>query len=231
MSAVSEQDLELLESWLDGELSDEQVEALRRRVSSEPQLSAVVDRLRGDRQTRAAVWQSINFSNHNVDHLIHNVRIAVRRDEVWTGRLRALRSVSGIAAAIAMVFTAGWISARKLHVGSIPDQINLASPIVAITSSDQLQTAPQAQAVSQQQPGRTVIPVDHNGVSLVRPTYKVIVTDPVGRGVIIRELDNLYDAKQLGEELVAFNRTHQPATQRPDGSEQSPPVNVNHQQP
>jgi len=244
-AAVSDQDLELLEAWLDGELSDAQVEDLRRRLSSEPQLSAVVDRLRNDRQMRSAVWQSINYSNHDVDHVINNVRVAVRRDEVWTSRLRALRQVSGIAAAIAMVFTAGWISATKLHVGNIPDPISLPSPIVAYTTSDQAPMPPQVQNVSQQtgsvqsvaqqqqqrQPGRVQIPVDRNGLSLVRPTYKVIVTDPTGRGVIIRELENLYDAKQLQDELVAFNRTHQAPAPRPDGAEQQPPpVNVNQQQ-
>ena len=123
--AVTDQDLELMEQWLDGELPEGQTEALRARISSEPEMGQVLDRLRGDRHMRSQIFAALEPTNHDVDALINNVRGAVRKEEVWAWRYRALRQVSGIAAAVAMVFTAGWISRSKLHVGPLPESINL----------------------------------------------------------------------------------------------------------
>src|SRR5262245_53586006 len=126
--SVTENDLEMMEALLDGELPEEQASALRQRMSTEPALAGVMDRLRSDRQLRAKLWQTLEPTAHDSDALINNVRIAVRKDELWGRRVRVLRSVSGIAASLALVFTAGWISRGKLHYGPIAEPINLPSP-------------------------------------------------------------------------------------------------------
>ena len=46
MNSVSENDLELLESYLDDELTGRELEALRQRLSSEPQLAVAIDELK-----------------------------------------------------------------------------------------------------------------------------------------------------------------------------------------
>src|SRR3954447_20497797 len=118
--SVTENDLETLEELLDGELPVELADQLRRRLSDEPELAQAMDRLRGDRQMRAAMWVSLEPSDKQVESVISSVRREVRKHELWSQRLRMFRSVSGIAAAIVMVFTAGWISSRRLQFGTTP---------------------------------------------------------------------------------------------------------------
>jgi hypothetical protein len=235
--AVNEHDLELMEQWLDGELPEPQAEALRARLTSEPQLAQVLDRLRGDRKMRADVFAALEPANHDVDSLINNVRRAVRKEEVWAWRYRTLRQITGVAAAVAMVFTAGWISRSKLHVGPLPSSINLPSPAVFVTRDASATTAgvsttsqPEVAPVpSNPGPGGVgstvrVNMVDRNGFTRNRPTFKVFVVDP--RNVIIgwKELENVGDANRLGVEFANFMNGRPPAPGQPPAE---PPTMVN----
>src|SRR5262245_10159106 len=98
--SISEQDLELLETLLDGELPEEQATALRQRVASDPQLSQALDRIRAERAMRQEIWRELQPQETQVAALISGVRSAIRREEVWAKRHRALRYVSGLAACI-----------------------------------------------------------------------------------------------------------------------------------
>ena len=49
---VPENDLELLETYLDGELTEPQVDALIERLRTEPALGAALQALKGERQLR-----------------------------------------------------------------------------------------------------------------------------------------------------------------------------------
>ena len=104
---MSDNDLETLEVWLDGELSEEQVESLRRRLSVEPELSQTLDRLRSDRQIRAGIFQAMEPSAAEIETLVANARRGVRKEDLINSRLRALRNVASIAACMAVVFMAG----------------------------------------------------------------------------------------------------------------------------
>jgi hypothetical protein len=218
--AVTDQELELMEQWLDGELPEGQAEALRARISGEPELAQVVDRLRGDRKMRAAIFSALEPANHDVDALINNVRRAVRKEEVWGSRMRILRNVSGVAAALAMVFFAGWISRSKLHVGPLPESINLPSPaiVVYVPNPSAGPTPANAPAENVGTGSLASYPRASDGFSAQRPKFKIVLADPMGRGIHSKDLEgvgNVADAQRLWVEFVNFANKHPgpPATQ------------------
>jgi hypothetical protein len=114
---VTEHDLETLEVWLDGELSETQADSLRQRLSSEPELAQTLDRLRSERTIRAAVWNSMESSDGEAERLVASVRRGMRKEDLINSRLRAVRNFSAVAAGIAIVFMAGWLSHGRLQVG------------------------------------------------------------------------------------------------------------------
>lgn len=231
--SVSEHDLETLESWLDGELSDEQAESLRKRLAVEPQLAQALDRLRGDRQLRAAAWQGIDPSAGEVDSLIAGVRRSIRKQEIWSTRIRSLRNVSGIAAAIVLLFGAGWMSRERLHVGPVeqipqtvaavnttpsvnPPVISAQNPVPLNPQSDPRHaTLVSAGTLG----GATLrnVPVSPDGFRGLRPTYKILVMDPANNIRFVKELDKIEDAQQFAERLIRMQ--NEPAPEAgPDGN-------------
>src|SRR5215207_3961398 len=66
---LTENDLELLETYLDGELSTDEAAALRERVGASEELSGALEMLRAERATRGVVWRSFEPSALEVDRL------------------------------------------------------------------------------------------------------------------------------------------------------------------
>lgn len=107
---ADEHEIELLETLLDGELNDAEATPLRRRIAAEPSLAAEWERLRLGRETRRQAWRAMEPDDAAVAALVSSVRTAVRKDEIWTRRSRALKYVSGLAACLAMGFVFGRFS-------------------------------------------------------------------------------------------------------------------------
>jgi anti-sigma factor RsiW len=103
--SVSETELELLESYLDGELPDEQADALRIRIAADPVLAQAIEALRAERSTRAMFWRSCEPDDEVVARLIGRVEKQVDDHWIWTSRLSKLRFASAAAACILI----GWI--------------------------------------------------------------------------------------------------------------------------
>src|SRR4051812_42070648 len=106
--SVSETDLELLETYLDDQLSAEEGDALRRRLASEPALVAAMDQLRQERELRRDVYASME-SDRGTDHVVRAVRAAATREIVRGGRMRILRQVSAAAACLVVGLLGGWM--------------------------------------------------------------------------------------------------------------------------
>jgi len=98
--AVSENDLELLETYLDGELSTAQTNALIDRLRSEPALAAAMESAKAERQIRMAVWTSCEPNEATVEKLLGRVQRKIDNHWSWASRLSKLRMVSGAAACI-----------------------------------------------------------------------------------------------------------------------------------
>lgn len=224
--SVTEHDLEILEMWLDGELSEEQVVELRKRVSAEPELAQAHERLRSDRQLRTRMWQSLEPADAQVESLISRVRADIRKEEVWSSRFRSLSRVSGIAASIAVVFMMGWVGRDRLHFAD-PNRTVLvtkttpANPTGPTMSGTAVVVAHTPSSVNT----GTVIPVARNEGNLlvsvprdparpfstVRPTYKVRVVDPFDRVKYEKTLDRYEDAQKFAEYIAQFRPSVDPA--------------------
>src|SRR5438552_16392703 len=109
--SVSETDLELLESYLDGELAAADMDALRRRIANEPLLASAIEGLRGERVMRAAFWQSCEPGDDIVFRLMGRVEKKVDDHWMWTRRLAKLKFASAAAACILV----GWIGRGMLQ--------------------------------------------------------------------------------------------------------------------
>ncbi|MEA2710452.1 MAG: hypothetical protein QOF78_3053 [Phycisphaerales bacterium] len=102
MPVVSEQDLEQLEAYVDGELSTTEEDALRARLSAEQILGEAMRRVRADRDIRMAVWKGYEPSEATVQRLAARVDAAVDRNTNWSYRLSNLKRLSAAAACIVL---------------------------------------------------------------------------------------------------------------------------------
>src|SRR5918993_3383038 len=80
MPVVSEQDIEQLEAYVDGELSTGAEDALRARLQAEPILAEAMRRVRADRDIRMAVWKGYEPNEVAVSRLVAKVDAAVDRN-------------------------------------------------------------------------------------------------------------------------------------------------------
>lgn len=116
MSAMSEQDLELLETYLDGELPDEARQALVRRLESDNTLGAALEALRAERFIRIEAFESLEPDDRRAQQFAWQLtqslkvgRSPVTADLALTSRFQStMRIVSTVAAAIIIGFGIGW---------------------------------------------------------------------------------------------------------------------------
>src|SRR4051812_3978762 len=106
---VTDDQLELLEAYVDGELPVAEEDAVRRRLESEPALHQVLDGLRGEREVRAAVWRSYEPSDASVRRLVATIERKVDANTIWSHRLSRWRLPLATAACILVGFGIGWI--------------------------------------------------------------------------------------------------------------------------
>ncbi len=107
MMNIVDEDIELLESSLDGGLSESEAVDLRGRLARDPGLAIALDDLRVQRAVRQSLWSSLEPTDGEVDRFAARVRAAAgrRRTPVLA---RTLRIAGAIAACIAISFVAGW---------------------------------------------------------------------------------------------------------------------------
>jgi hypothetical protein len=117
--SVSENDLELLESYLDDELRGAELEALRRRLSSEPALNVVMDELRGQRDMRQMFFSTCEPDQMSVERLVQSVKRQATREIVWADRNRKLRWAGSLAACLLVGFGVG----RGTHKSADPTNL------------------------------------------------------------------------------------------------------------
>lgn len=107
--SMSENDFELLESYLDDELTSIEMGDLRRRLADEPELESLLSELRISREARADVWTSFEPGDKSVDLLVRNVRREVNRSLLTQRYTRGVRIFGSVAACIAMGFAGGYL--------------------------------------------------------------------------------------------------------------------------
>ena len=106
--AVTERDIELLESYLDDELAGRELESLRQRLSAEPALASAMDDLRAQREARQQFFAACAPDEASVQRLIRSVGQQVTRELVEAPRNSSgLRWAGSVAACLLVGFTLG----------------------------------------------------------------------------------------------------------------------------
>jgi anti-sigma factor RsiW len=112
-----------LEEYLDGALAPDEVERLNARLAADPQLAELVDELRGERETRAAVWRAMEPSESQAHALAERVLTtahrSARRDKMWIRVGRYAQFGSAAAACLLLGFFFGWLGRDRgqMNVG------------------------------------------------------------------------------------------------------------------
>ena len=136
---LSDADLEMLESYLDGELSGSEGDALIDRLRREPQLASTMEQVKAQRSVRMMVWNSCEPSEESVERLMARVQKRVDSHWTWTSRLARLRVVSGAAACILVGVLMGYLGrGRNAPPGPQNVTVTQAQPVAnyAGTPSD-----------------------------------------------------------------------------------------------
>jgi anti-sigma factor RsiW len=113
--AANEDQLERLETYLDGALSPDEVAALRGRLEREPFLTAALDQLRAERAVRVSAFATMEGDDALAGRLISQARSRVPEAP---GRGRwgaALRYVVAAAACLCIGFVAGQLIEKLNH--------------------------------------------------------------------------------------------------------------------
>lgn len=106
---MSDKDLELLESYLDDELSMVQVDDLRQRLANEPELAELLADLRAQRDARVGLWASFEPSEHSVDLVLKGIRREMNRSLLIEKIGRTTRWAGSLAACVALGFVGGYL--------------------------------------------------------------------------------------------------------------------------
>jgi len=185
--SVSETDLELLETYLDDELSAEEGEALRRRLSSEPALVAAMDELRHDRAVRQQAFGTMELTERQAlmatDSIVRSVRQAATREVARSGRMRLFRQVAAAAACIMVGVLVGWMGHSRTELAQ--------QPMISLDS---------ANGVTSRGTGGTL--VSNNSIRGGNEGgFNVQITDDAGRVLAVQHFDTLNEAREFSNDL------------------------------
>ncbi len=120
MNAVNDNDLELLESYLDEALSRPDAGEVRQRMTNEPVLAAAMTELRQERAMCAKFWEANEPDDRAADRLMTSIHSAIRRREVWRWASRSARYASAAAALVGVAILAGVLWHGRGVVSSKP---------------------------------------------------------------------------------------------------------------
>ena len=111
---MNHQDIELLESFLDGALDAPAAGCLQQRLEAEPELTSQLTRLQTDRNLRLQLWQSFEPAEIHPERTIAAIQ-ARETHRAWYLRLLDHRDRFAAAAACIAVFLIGWQWGRNVN--------------------------------------------------------------------------------------------------------------------
>jgi len=182
MYPVPDEDLELLEAYLDDALSDQELSALRGRLAVEPTLMAALRQLRDERSQRQAFFQSIDPTPAEVDDLVYDIRVAAQRKRWWQDHRKLTRWASAVAACLVM----GIAGAFVLHAWD-------KSPLHPSNPDGPMATGTPSNLVS---PAR----------------FAVEVTDDSGKVMAVQHFDDQNEANDFLRDLKQMQTRHRQTT-------------------
>lgn len=173
---LNEQDIEMLELELDGDLTADESAALKQRRATEPELAACLKGLEEGRAQRMRLWQSFEPSGQEeAERILASLHAKAER-RAWYIRILDHREQIAAAAACIAVFLIGWQWGRNADAYRMtPTGAPTARPVSLITQ--------------QQVPA---------GSSTV---YEVRVNDSSGKLIRVERFGSLQEAQRFIEEM------------------------------
>jgi len=152
---IDDGDLELLEAFLDDELTPAQDLQLRDRLTSEPTLASELEHLRAERKLRAQMYLSLEGGEGAVvDRILSAARICgIAGPAVVTKSTRfRLRYAMAAAALIAIGFLVGWMGATggksNAIAGEAPYKVEILDESGQVMAVQKFQSLQKAQEFS-----------------------------------------------------------------------------------
>jgi membrane-associated protease RseP (regulator of RpoE activity) len=161
VNVVSEQDLDLLEEYLDGELGAQDVERVNVRLAEEPAFAAALSEIREQRGVRQALWLQLEPTEQHARQFASSTIREARKQDTWQRMARYTRFGSVAAACVLVGIFVGWLGRDRGPTGFNPVSPNTVSaPLGVMYSNARYQQADNDQAmavlvVRQVQPGST----------------------------------------------------------------------------
>ncbi len=136
--AVTDDQLELLEAYIEGELDEPQAVALQTRLEANAELTAALHSLQDQRQLRMHLFESLEADLPATARIAKYVNKEITRDIVWGERLRIVRYLGAAAACVVFSFFAGWVGRSQL-TAPIADR---SGPPIVVNAVDLKSTKP-----------------------------------------------------------------------------------------
>lgn len=130
---VTEQDIELLELYSDGELDAAEQAEVERRLENEAGLCDELKRLRSQRDQRMQLWKSLEVSDEAATGRILEALAGKRQRRSWFMAILDHRERIAAAAACIAVFMMGWQWGRNSDAYRMRPAAQAAQPVSLIT--------------------------------------------------------------------------------------------------
>jgi hypothetical protein len=117
---VADEDLESLESFLDGALEPAEAERVARRVALDSAWGRALDQLRSEQAVRREVWQSLEPDAAAAESAGSAAIQSARSADRWSGASRVARRASAVAAGLLVAFAGGWFARGRAPAPAAP---------------------------------------------------------------------------------------------------------------
>jgi anti-sigma factor RsiW len=117
---VSDEDLELLENYLDGALPPGEAERVSRRLALDPVWARALEQLRAERAVRHEAWRSMEPDAETADAAGRAAVDNALHADRWARASRLARRASAVAAGLLIAFAGGWVARGRAPAPAAP---------------------------------------------------------------------------------------------------------------
>jgi hypothetical protein len=201
---VPDEDLQLLEAYLDDELSTDEVDALRGRLIEDPALASALADLREARSVRQRVFAIMEPGELAITDAVAGVQGSIRNRLRWQNRIRESLRYAAAAACLVIGVTIG--SRYAAPSGQSPYQLPDGTPVAlsgfgSVRGGSSVTSAPN----DGESQDRLVLGEDPGPAAPVRfeplTPRTVVLKDIHGRIIAATEFASAVEARQFIEEL------------------------------
>ena len=190
---LGDPEFELLESYLDGELTPAEVQRLEQRLVLEPELSAALGRMSAEHAVRQAVWRSMEPDDAAARTLSAAVAASARRSNLRRFVLKFAR-VAGAVAACVVLFLAGFGVGRGQ---AAPDHRQKAP----VETDGTTRPSDPEDARAFFSAARDAHHADSQAAEGAAFPYQVALTDEAGKITAVQNFKTLEDAQNFAAEV------------------------------